>query len=245
MFSSNLVLALTATAATVYASPCSNRTSSGHTSGGAAPYGTLNSNTSASASSSTAASSSGAVQCPVVLDGRVPTSLTAADFNTDNGIFNPDYVHGNNLTWGDILLFPEDVANSRFDNSSYKSLEVTINDLSIFQQQTGFRRAGLQFVDDANENSTGYVGVKTLHWSVKQDEARALNLSHEYLNVWHEQADYSADQIMFQTGKMIDYPDMAEDTFKIFDRDFTLLYETAIDYSEWQNFAVTMDIDAK
>lgn len=221
MFTSTLLLALTAVAATtVSAVPC-NKTSS-----------------------ATSQSTAGAVKCPVVLDGRIPTTTALTDLDSDNGIFNPDYVKGNNLSWSDILLFP-DVANSRFDNSSYKSLEVTITDESIFQAQTGFRRAGLQFANDANENSTGYLGVKTLHWSVKQDESRALNLSHEYLNVWHEAADYSADQIMFQTGKMIDLPDLAEDTFKIFDRDSTLLWSTAIDYSEWQNFAITLDIDAK
>lgn len=236
--STTLLWALTACATTVYAVPCNQSTgkpSSGLTVGASAA--TTN-------TTNTTVSSSGAVKCPVVLDGRVPTSLALTDFDSANGIFNPDYVKGNNLSWSDILLFP-DVPNSRFDNGSYKSLEVTISDESIFQQQTGFRRAGLQFANDANENSTGYAGVRTLHWSVRQDEARALNLSHEYLNVWHEAADYSADQIMFQTGKMIDYPDMAEDTFKIFDRDFTLLWETAIDYSEWQNFAITLDIDAK
>lgn len=237
MFSSTLLLALSAAATTVYAVPCNKTTS--HSSGSSSStYPTVSANTNVSSAAS------GAVSCPVVLDGRIPASSALTDFDTDNGIFNPDYVKGNNLSWSDILLFPE-VANSRFDNSSYKSLEVAINDESIFQQQTGFRRAGLQFATDANENSTGYMGVKTLHWSVKQDSARALNLSHEYLNVWHEQADYAANQIMFQTGKMIDHADMAEDTFKIFDRDFTLLYEVAIDYEQWQNFAVRMDIDAK
>lgn len=231
------MLALTA-ATTVYAVPCSKSTgsSSNNSSSTVAP-GVVQSNT-------TGSSASGPVSCPVVLDGRVPNSAALTDFDTDNGIFNPDYVKGNNLTWSDILLFP-DVTNSRFDNSSYKSLEVTISDESIFQAQTGFRRAGLQFANDANENSTGFVGVKTLHWSVKQDSTRALNLTHEYLNAWHEAADYSANQIMFQTGKMIDIPDLEEDTFKFFDRDSTLLWSTAIDYEEWQNFAITMDIDNK
>lgn len=224
MFTSSFLLALGAAA--VSAVPCSSHQGS------------------SVVSATTNSTSGSAVQCPVVLDGRVPAANTLTTFDTDNGIFNPDYVKGNNLSWSDILLYPS-VSNSRFDDASYKSLEVTINNASIFQSQYGFRRAGLQFANDTNENSTGYVGVKTLHWSVKQDSQRALNLSHEYLNVWHEAADYSADQIMFQTGKMIDQPDLEANAWKIFDRDSSLLWSTPIDETEWQNFAITLDIDAK
>lgn len=240
MFASSLLLALGATA--VSAVPCSSH---GSTTGSAASAGSAAAASFPNATTTTSSNlSASAVQCPIVLDGRVPSTTVLSALNTDNGIFNPDYVKGNNVSWSDILLFPS-ITNSRFDDASFKSLEVTINNASIFQQQYGFRRAGLQFANDANENSTGYVGVKTLHWSVKQDPARALNLSHEYLNVWHEAADYSADQIMFQTGKMIDIPDLDANTFKIFDRDFALLWSTPIEETEWQNFAITMDIDAK
>lgn len=186
---------------------------------------------------------SAAVKCPVVLEGRVPASAALTDFDVDNDLFNSGYVKGNNLTWSDILQFPQ-VPNSRFDNASYKSVEVTISDESIFQKQYGFRRAGLQFANDTNEGSLGYQGLRTLHWSVKQDPARALNLSHEYLNVWHEAADYSRDQFMFQAGQMIAYPDTPADTFKFFDRDAKLLWSTPIDFAEWQNFAITLDISS-
>lgn len=187
---------------------------------------------------------SASVKCPVVLEGRIPASAALTDFDVENDLFNSGYVKGNNLTWSDILLFPE-VPNSRFDNASYKSVEVTISDESIFQKQYGFRRAGLLFANDTNEGSLGYQGLRTMHWSVKQDSARALNLSHEYLNVWHESADYSGDQFMFQTGQMIAYPDTPSDTFKFFDRNATLLWSTPIDFAEWQNFAITLDIDSK
>lgn len=195
----------------------------------------------------TTATTTGAVSCPVVLDGRVPSAFTLTEFDTANALFNPDYVKGNNVSWSDALLFPSSVATSRFDAAAgaYKSVEVTINNASIFQSQYGFRRAGLQFASDTNENSTGYVGVKTLHWSVQTDAARALNMSHEYLNVWHEAADYSADQIMFQTGTMIDQPDLAVNAWKLFDRDNTLLWSTPVESGVWQNFAITLDIDAK
>lgn len=194
---------------------------------------------------STNSNSTGAIQCPILLDGRIPSAMTLEEFDVTNGLFNPDYVKGNNLNWSDILLFPSSVPASRFDAGSYKPVEVTINNASIFQSQYGFRRAGLLFVNDTNEDSPGYQGVVTLHWSVKQDAERAMNLSHEYLNVWHESADYSGDQIMFQTGLMIDQPDLARDTFKLFDRNASLLWETPIDESEWQNFAATLNITAK
>lgn len=189
-------------------------------------------------------STAAAVSCPVVLDGRIPNALELTALDTANGIFNPDYVKGNNVSWSEALLFP-DVTPSRFDLSDYKPVEVTINNASIFQKQYGFRRAGLQFANDSNTGSLGYQGVRTLHWSIKQDAKRALNTSHEYLNVWHEAADYSADQIMFQTGLMIDQPDLDKDSWKLFDRDSTLLWSEPIDFDKWQNFAITLDIDAK
>ncbi|POS74193.1 hypothetical protein DHEL01_v207411 [Diaporthe helianthi] len=186
---------------------------------------------------------SGSVKCPVVFEGRVPTSTTLKEFDVENELFNPDYVKGNNLTWSNVVRFP-DVPNSRFDNASYKSVEVTISDQSIFQKQNGFRRAGLLFANDPNEGSFGYQGLRTLHWSVRQDPALALNLSHEYLNVWHERADYSANQFSFQTGLMIDHPELSADSFKFFDRDGRLIWSTPIDFEEWQNFAVMLNVDA-
>lgn len=253
MFTSSLLLVLGAAAAS--AVPC-NTTRPGSGSGSGSSSGSGPSSGSYDASTLPAwnetalpntpatNTSSGAVQCPVVLDGRVPTALTLADFDSDNGIFNPDYVKGNNVSWSDILLFPDGGA-SRFDGAEHKALEVTINNASIFMSQYGFRRAGLQFAGDGNENSTGWAGQRTLHWSVRQDAQRPFNLSHEYLNAWHEAADYSANQIMFQTGLMIDQPDLDAESYKIFDRNSTLLWSTPMEATEWQNFALNLDIDAK
>lgn len=126
------------------------------------------------------------VQCPLVFDGRVPSSAEPADFDTPNGggwnPFNPDYVKGQGLLWSDIVLLPETDTPSRFDKEAdSRPLEVTISDASIFMNQRGFRRAGLQFRGDANNGSPASTGVKTLHFSVKQDPERPLNLTHEYL----------------------------------------------------------------
>jgi hypothetical protein len=180
------------------------------------------------------------IKCPVVFSGQVAESAQLTDFDTAaTSIFNPDYVKGNE-PWSQILLFPE-VANSRFDNASYKSLEVTIDDQSIFKTQYGFRRAGLQLVGDTNTPGPGNQGVKTLHWSVKQDPGRKLNLTHEYLNVWHEAGDYSANQFNFETGTLLNLPSGRKDTFKFLNRKNSVFWSTPIESEEWQNFAITLD----
>ncbi|KAF2126968.1 glycoside hydrolase family 131 protein [Dothidotthia symphoricarpi CBS 119687] len=178
-----------------------------------------------------------APQCPIVFDGRIPVNTTPSTFDT-LGLYNKDYVKGNNLTWSDILLFPNTA--SRFDGANYTAVEVTISDKSIFQKQNGFRRAGLQFMNDAADGPGGK-GVKTLHWSVKQDGARKLNLTHEYLNAWHETADYSANQIQFQAGSLIGKSNADKNSFKILDRAGKQLWSTKMEMKKWQNFAVKLD----
>lgn len=184
---------------------------------------------------------SGTITCPITLDGRVPVDTELADFDSyATSPFNPDYIRGDE-SFSETLLFP-DVPNSRFDDEGFKSVEVTISDLSIFQEQNGFRRIGLQIQGDENEGGPGTVGVKTLHWSVKQDPARTFNLTHEYLNVWHETSTYDGNQFNFETGTIIGRPGN-ENTFKILDRQNTEVWSTPIDESEWQNFAVTLDFE--
>lgn len=185
------------------------------------------------------------VKCPIVLDGRVPANLskTPTFFDTSNTLFNPDYVKGNNLTWSQILKFPATEA-SRFDGAANAAVEVTISDQSIFQQQLGFRRAGLQFASDSPQDPSDE-GVKTLHFSVKQNPARPLNLTHEYLNVWHEAADYSNNQIQFQVGSLIDNPSSKKNNFKILDRAGKQIWNIPINYKKWQNFAIKLDYNKK
>jgi hypothetical protein len=183
-------------------------------------------------------------KCTIVFDGRVPLNTAPTFFDTyaTNTIFNPDYVKGNDLKWSQILKFPNQT--SRFDGDKYTAVEVTLSDQSIFQKQNGFRRAGLQFLKDASDGEGGK-GVKTLHWSVKQDPTRPLNLTHEYLNVWHEAGDYSANQIQFQAGSIIGKGSADKNNFKLLDRNGNSIYSVAIDQKEWQNFAVKLDYNKK
>lgn len=64
-------------------------------------------------------------------------------------------------------------------------------------------------------------------------------------NVWHETADYSADQIMFQTGQLIGKSASDKSNFKILDRNGQSLYSVAMDKNAWQNFAIKLDYTKK
>ncbi|KAK0656727.1 hypothetical protein B0T16DRAFT_315696 [Cercophora newfieldiana] len=189
-----------------------------------------------------AVAGTGTVKCPIVFDGRVPSATVATDFDSyGTSKFNAEYVKGKELKWSDIIKFPE-TANARFDaDGTHKAFEVTISDKSIFQTQNGFRRAGLQFQGDPNTGSPGSTGQKTIHFSLKWDAARALNLSHEYLLVWHEASDYSANQFNFEAGAILGQSSLARDTYKVLDRQNKQIWSTPIDKTAWQNFAITLD----
>ena len=196
------------------------------------------------------------IKCPIVLNGLVPKNTPLSTFDTHSSPFNANYTKGQNLTWSQILLFPR-VQPSRFDVPSHKALEVTISDKSIFvpgggSQQLGFRRAGLLLGNGSDESN---VGVKTFHWSVKQDPRRKMNLTHEYLNVWHEANDYASNQFSINAGIML-AQDQPIDTnvstigldrrlWKILDRRNNVVWTTRISGDEWQNFGVTLDYGKK
>ncbi|KAH8779909.1 hypothetical protein F5883DRAFT_689743 [Diaporthe sp. PMI_573] len=189
------------------------------------------------------------VQCPVVLDGRITQNTTLSVFDTNASPFNPGYSKGQNLSWSQILEFPP-VAPSLFDAStpeSFKPLEVTIDDRSIFNPsgtnpQLGFRRAGLLL---GNGSDASNEGVMTFHWSSKQDAARPLNLTHEYLTVWHETNDSSGSQFALQLGLPLgsnDTSEAASHSWKMLDRNNTVVFTSPLNFDEWANFAVTVDV---
>lgn len=192
------------------------------------------------------------VQCPVVLDGRITQNTTLSVFDTNTSPFNPGYSKGQNVSWSQILEFPS-VAPSLFDAStpeSFKPLEVTIDDRSIFNPsgtnpQLGFRRAGLLL---GNGSDASNAGVMTFHWSSKQDAARPLNLTHEYLTVWHETNDSSGSQFALQLGLPLgsnDTSEAASHSWKMLDRNNTVVFTSPLNFEEWSNFAVTVDIPNK
>jgi len=188
--------------------------------------------------------------CPIVFDGRVPKDASLTDFDANNGggwmPFNPGYVKGETLKWSEILKLPEVAEASRFDSDSGTvPLEVTLSDKSIFMTQNGFRRAGLQFLKDSNEGSPASKGKKTIHFSLRTDPQRALNLTHEYILVWHETAAYDANQFNFQTGTILGQTGLPRDTYKLLDRNNKQLWSTPIKSDTWQNFGITVDYTGK
>ncbi|KAH8596674.1 hypothetical protein B0O99DRAFT_619640 [Bisporella sp. PMI_857] len=193
-------------------------------------------------------------KCPITLDGRIPRATQLQAFDTSASPFNPNYTKGQNLTWSEILLFPK-AQPSRFDHPGYKPLEVTVSDESIFapgggSPQIGFRRAGLLMGNGSDESN---IGVKTFHWSVKQDLGRKMNLTHEYMNVWHEANDYASNQFSLNIGVMLEQ-DQPKDSnvstigldaklWKALDRRNNIVWTRKLVWDEWQNFAVTLDYE--
>jgi hypothetical protein len=195
------------------------------------------------------------VKCPIIFDGRIQKNLTLPSFDSaTTSPYNPSYVKGENTTWSSILLLPP-IPPSRFDNPKvHKPLEVTIDNRSLFRAgsdlQIGFRRAGLLFKDDANDPGADAAdaGVVTFHWSVKQDASRPMNLSHEYMNVWHEKADYSGNQFMFVAGTILpgdggaaNYTRREREKWRVQNAKSEFIFETGIERVEWQNFGVQLD----
>ena len=209
-------------------------------------------------------------KCPVLLDGRIPQNFTLQDFNTNASPFNPAYSIGQNLTWSQINHFPKPLSISRFDHVSSrnitKSVEVTIDDRSIFlpgggSPQVGFRRAGLLL---GNGSDASNQGVSTYHWSVHQPQAlfsqgfTGMNLSHEYMNAWHERNDYNGNHFSINAGVMLtqDFPANCsaecaaneqghKQSWKLLDHNNDIVYATPILEEQWQNFAVTLDYNQK
>ncbi|KAL1595182.1 hypothetical protein SLS60_009870 [Paraconiothyrium brasiliense] len=184
----------------------------------------------------------------------MPNSFDLADVSP----YSTQYVKGENLTWSQVIFLPNTTA-SRFDTLGvHRSLEVTINDQSLFRSgqglQKGFRRAGLLLKDDKNTAGADPAdqGVVTFHWSVRQDLSKPLNLSHEYMNVWHEKADYSGNQFTFVGGVVlpvdggsgIDAPE-EKNAWRIQNSKNEFLFRTPIRNDAWQNFAIQLDYSNK
>ena len=189
------------------------------------------------------------VQCPTVLDRCISQNTTLSVFDTNASPFNPGYSKGQNLSWSQILEFPS-ASPSLFDAStpeSFKPLEVTIGDRSIFNPsgtnpQLGFRRAGLLL---GNGSDASNEGVMTFHWSSKH---RPLNLTHEYLTVWHETNDSAGSQFALQLGLPLGSNDTSEastHSWKLLDRNNSVVFTSPLNFDEWQNFAVTVDVPNK
>lgn len=195
------------------------------------------------------------IKCPIIFDGRIPKNLTLASFDSaTTSPYSPSYVKGENTSWSSILLLPR-TRPSRFDSPArHQPVEVTIDNRSLFRAgeklQVGFRRAGLLLKDDANDPGADAAdsGIVTFHWSVKQDAMRPLNLTHEYMNLWHEKADYNGNQYTFVGGTVLPVDgglDGQGDKWRVQNAKNEFVFEVPIDGREWQNFGVQLDYNIK
>lgn len=88
-----------------------------------------------------------------------------------------------------------------------------------------------------------------------QDEKRKMNLSHEYMNVWHERNDYTANQWSLNAGVMLEQDKPLDSNvsttglerrlWKVLDKENDVVWTTGIKYGVWENWGLRMDVDEK
>ncbi|KAK0641908.1 hypothetical protein B0T16DRAFT_449239 [Cercophora newfieldiana] len=182
--------------------------------------------------------------CDLQFDARVPADLGVAGFDDVNDVFSNANVLGAGLQFSQVIQLPN-VGQALFDVDNTVAVEVTINDDSIFNGQTAFRRAELlPASNNGNDDST--VGIKSIHFSVMKSDARPLNLSHEYQLAFLETADFSANQFVLKTGTILGQNTADPDTLQIFGNTNSnlLLFSAPFTAGVFHNFALTLDFDA-
>lgn len=144
--------------------------------------------------------------CNVTFDGRIARDAPVGLFASDQSPFSPKYVHGQNVTWDQIITFPP-IKPTRLDNAANaKPIQVRIDDDSLFGSssegvETALRRAELLLT---KRNDT-VSGRKTWFYSFRASSTtRPLNLTHEYVVAFHESQDFQADFYSVKIGTPMD-----------------------------------------
>ncbi|SMQ51399.1 unnamed protein product [Zymoseptoria tritici ST99CH_3D1] len=191
----------------------------------------------------------------ISLEARIPFNATGVDF--DNGLlpFNPTSVHGKDQTFADVLQFPL-VPPSLNDRPTDKAVEVTLNDKSIFAPsatnvQTGFRRTELIPTNKDASATASTEGVQKWHLSIRQDDTRPLNFSHEYYFFWLERADYSSNPFTLGTGTLFgdgDNKTSAQEAEQLWLRSSDAskqetLWQVPFTTGVWHNVAILLDFN--
>jgi hypothetical protein len=188
--------------------------------------------------------------CPLVFDGRIPPITALSSFDIPDGTAWGG-LRGRDVKWSSILKFPA-VKPSAFDyDLGGKAVEVQINDLSVIRPsgtgaQTGYRRADLVFQKNTGNLDASTIGVKTFHWSVRQVREQPLNLTHEYMNVFHERKDEKGRQFTLSAGALVGKERVADKkNWKMLGHDNKIVWQAPIQFNDWENFAVTLDYTKK
>ncbi|KAG4419123.1 hypothetical protein IFR04_007719 [Cadophora malorum] len=191
------------------------------------------------------AASVGAQKCPLQFDGRVPEDATLTTFDGSSSPFNAQYVLGANLKWSGVLQLPN-VNSSLFDAAGTKAVEVTINDKSTFNSQTGFRRAELLPLSNSGTDAST-TGIKTMHFSVMKDTARPLDTAHEYQLFFLESSDYSTNQVVLKYGSIIGgnpggaNPDTLFLQGNVNSKPISTIFSVRFTPGTWHNFGLVLD----
>ncbi|KAK1994547.1 hypothetical protein LX36DRAFT_683590 [Colletotrichum falcatum] len=183
-----------------------------------------------------------AQNCTLSFDGRTPSTAEPSLFVSKASVFNPGNVLGQNVTWDQIIEFPN-VPPSR----DTKPIGLSLSDKSIFAsssegQEVALRRAEL-LVNKKDETVSGH---KTWHISLRTDPTRPLNYTHEYVLVFHEAQDFQADFWSIKTGDFLE--STAPTSRKVlrvegykFDVPVKTFFETPLTDDVWHNFGINLD----
>ncbi|KAJ7662289.1 hypothetical protein B0H17DRAFT_1144463 [Mycena rosella] len=134
-----------------------------------------------------------------------------------------------------------------------QAISIRIDNTSVFvpgggPPQYGFRRT--EFIAQKNGSAAALdaemeVGVSVFHFSIKEDEGRPLNYSHEYQIVFIEPSDGShvfgiqlGSPFTDPTGPL---PAANAHSFKVLDHALNVLFTAPFVPRVWHNFAVTVD----
>ncbi|KAK2024156.1 hypothetical protein LX32DRAFT_643880 [Colletotrichum zoysiae] len=184
--------------------------------------------------------------CTLSFDGRVPSTADPALFVSKASPFNPKFVLGQNVTWDQIIEFPN-VPPTRFDNNGTKPIGLSLSDESIFAsssegQEVALRRAEL-LVNGKNETVSGH---KTWHISLRTDPTRPLNYTHEYVLAFQEAQDFQADFWSVKAGSRLeDNPPTSQKVLRVegykFDVPVKTFFETPLTDDVWHNIGINLD----
>ncbi|KAK5727242.1 hypothetical protein LTR15_003136 [Elasticomyces elasticus] len=190
---------------------------------------------------------------------RLPTNVKRSLF---------DYEHGTvplEVTVDDTSLFL-----SGGENPQYGFRRSELNPVSNNGTNDHFGRVTISSVTRILDSSTAVAltptetdrccclvdGKRTLHFSVRADDRRPLNFTHEYQNVFLETNAYDAHQFTLKTGTPYDNSTSINSSAVTATQTLRIqsgtnagalektLFETEYSGGTWHNFAVELDFDA-
>ncbi|KAK7689951.1 hypothetical protein QCA50_006591 [Cerrena zonata] len=193
---------------------------------------------------------------PIIYDGRASFNLTAANLDANKGPFLTVVKGSQNASHYTTLLGQNVLATPLWSKARYVPAEqvvsVSVDNSSIFSPggnpQNGFRRTDLIAANDGEHTellTKIETGVTAFHFSVKKDDKKPLNLSHEYQPVFIEPNDGThvfdlqvGSPFTIPTGTL---PSNNSNILKIRDHSGNILFSTDFTSNNWHNFAVQVD----